>query len=60
MLSSLINDVHYPTVSIPGGEVALRDDRAKRIWTTGIKPFLLAPYPVTMECIVQLRANAMS
>jgi len=39
----------YPMIHIPGGEAELRDDRTKRIWRTAINPFLLAPYPVTME-----------
>jgi formylglycine-generating enzyme required for sulfatase activity len=39
----------YPMVEIPSGEIELRDDRTKRIWTTEIRPFLLAPYPVTLE-----------
>ncbi|WP_236341304.1 formylglycine-generating enzyme family protein [Paenibacillus plantiphilus] len=36
-------------VRIPGGEIELRDDRIKHTWKADIKPFLLAPYPVTME-----------
>lgn len=36
-------------VRIPGGEIELRDDRIKSTWKADIKPFLLAPYPVTME-----------
>jgi formylglycine-generating enzyme required for sulfatase activity len=36
-------------VKIPGGEIELRDDRTKRLWKAEIRPFLLAPYPVTME-----------
>ncbi|WP_201305480.1 formylglycine-generating enzyme family protein [Paenibacillus puerhi] len=36
-------------VKIPGGDVELRDDRIKKIWNVPIKPFLLAPYPVTVE-----------
>lgn len=38
-----------PMVHIPGGEIELRDDRTKRIWTTEIKPFLLSKYQVTTE-----------
>ncbi|WP_256758267.1 SUMF1/EgtB/PvdO family nonheme iron enzyme [Cohnella sp. WQ 127256] len=34
---------------IPRGEIELRDDRTKRVWSSEIKPFLLAQYPVTME-----------
>lgn len=39
----------YPMVKIQEGEVKLRDDRIKRKWKTEIRPFLLAPYPVTRE-----------
>ncbi|WP_445254896.1 hypothetical protein [Paenibacillus sp. FSL H7-0690] len=39
----------YPMVAIPGGEIELRDDRIKRRWKVQFKPFLLAPYPVTMD-----------
>ncbi|WP_189000971.1 formylglycine-generating enzyme family protein [Paenibacillus nasutitermitis] len=35
-------------INIPCGEIELRDDRTRRIWKAEIKPFLLAPYPVTM------------
>lgn len=41
--------MNYPMVTIPGGEIELRDDRTKRKWKVDIRPFLLAPYPVTME-----------
>lgn len=43
------SDVDYPMVNIPGGEIELRDDRTKRIWKAEIRPFFLAPYPVTIE-----------
>jgi formylglycine-generating enzyme required for sulfatase activity len=36
-------------VRIPAGEIELRDDRTKNTWKVEIKPFLLAPYPVTIE-----------
>jgi len=36
-------------LAIPGGEIELRDDRIKRRWKAEIKPFLLAPYPVTVD-----------
>jgi hypothetical protein len=39
----------YPMVAISGGEIELRDDRIKRRWKAEIKPFLLAPYPVTVD-----------
>ncbi len=34
-------------VRIPGGEIALRDDRIRQQWTVRVAPFLLAKYPVT-------------
>lgn len=34
-------------VKIPGGEIALRDDRKKTQWTAQIQPFLLGQYQVT-------------
>ncbi|OME24203.1 cytoplasmic protein [Paenibacillus odorifer] len=43
------SDLDYPMVAIPGGEIELRDDRIKRKWKAEIKPFLLAPYPVTVD-----------
>jgi hypothetical protein len=39
----------YPRLQILGGEIDLRDDRIKRRWKAQFKPFLLAPYPVTMD-----------
>ncbi|WP_213650826.1 SUMF1/EgtB/PvdO family nonheme iron enzyme [Paenibacillus sp. J23TS9] len=47
-------------ISIPGGEIELRDDRIKKVWKTEIKPFLLAQYPVTMElyCTITGKASA--
>lgn len=37
----------YPMVTIPGGEVELKDDRIKRHWKAKIRPFLLGQHPVT-------------
>nr|WP_084134639.1 SUMF1/EgtB/PvdO family nonheme iron enzyme [Paenibacillus harenae] len=34
-------------VKIPAGEIELRDDRIKTIWTVNVNSFLLAPVPVT-------------
>jgi formylglycine-generating enzyme required for sulfatase activity len=42
------NEIDYPIVRIPGGEIELRDDRIKSKWNADIRPFLLAQYPVTM------------
>lgn len=43
------NPLDYPMVTIPAGEIELRDDRIKTKWKVEIRPFLLAPYPVTVE-----------
>lgn len=48
MSNEIKNYIDYPMVQIPGGEIELRDDRIKSKWKAEIKPFLLAPYPVTM------------
>lgn len=37
----------YPMVRIPEGEIELRDDRKKTVWTVAVNAFLLAPVPVT-------------
>lgn len=47
MSNELKSYMDYPMVKIPRGEVELRDDRIKSQWTTEIRPFLLARYPVT-------------
>lgn len=49
MADAIKNDANYPMINISGGELQLRDDRTKKIWKAEIKPFLLAPFPVTME-----------
>jgi formylglycine-generating enzyme required for sulfatase activity len=36
-------------VSIPSGQIELRDDRTKAHWTVKIEPFLLAKFPVTQS-----------
>ncbi|MEN6348696.1 MAG: formylglycine-generating enzyme family protein [Syntrophomonas sp.] len=41
--------VNEEMVSIPGGEIELRDDRTKNQWKVAIRPFLLARYPVTRK-----------
>lgn len=43
-LEALLTDVMVP---LPAGEIQLRDDRHKRVWTTPIAPFRLAKYQVT-------------
>jgi formylglycine-generating enzyme required for sulfatase activity len=39
----------YPMVKMAAGEIELRDDRIKTVWTVELKSFLLAPVPVTKE-----------
>jgi len=39
----------YPLVEVPAGEIQLRDDRKKKIWTVAVNAFLLAPVPVANE-----------
>ncbi len=41
-------------VEIPGGQIALRDDRTKEKWTVNIQPFLLLKFPVTQELYVEV------
>lgn len=41
--------LNSPMVKILGGAIELRDDRIKTKWKTKIKPFLLAPNPVTVD-----------
>lgn len=48
-MSNTMDSSNYPMVNIPSGKIVLRDDRTKSIWTSDIKPFLLAPYAVTIE-----------
>lgn len=37
----------YPMMHIPGGDVALRDDRVKRSWNVELDAFFMAHVPVT-------------
>jgi len=41
-------------VEIPGGKIALRDDRTKEKWTVSIQPFLLLKFPVTQDLYVEV------
>jgi len=55
----------YPMASIPGGEVALRDDRIGKTWTVRMNAFRLGSVPVTKDFYFSilrepLRANAES
>ncbi|MBB4935509.1 formylglycine-generating enzyme required for sulfatase activity [Lipingzhangella halophila] len=49
-------------LAIPGGDIVLRDEGAKRNWEVEVRPFLLAPHPVTRELysVVQGAAPASS
>lgn len=49
MSMKITRRVNEELVTIPGGEIELRDDRTKNQWMVVIKPFLLARYPVTNE-----------
>lgn len=49
-----MRNTDYPMVQIPSGEIELRDDRTKRTWNVEIKPFLLAPYPVTTQLYCEI------
>lgn len=39
---------------IPGGEIVMRDDRKKKIWTVTVEPFYLSSHLVTQEQYVAL------
>jgi formylglycine-generating enzyme required for sulfatase activity len=45
--ASVLETLNDQMVSIPGGEIELRDDRIRQQWTVRVAPFLLARYPVT-------------
>lgn len=54
MLSKATEDRRdYPMLCIPGGEIALRDDRIKKQWRVELSPFLLGQYPVTTELYLE-------
>lgn len=46
--------------TIPGGSIALRDDRTKRAWSVTIQPFSLGIYPVTQAQYLGLTGNSPS
>jgi len=48
------NHTDYPMVKIPAGDIELRDDRKKAIWTVSVNSFWLAPVPVTKELYFSL------
>jgi len=47
-------------VEIPGGEIVLRDDRIKDIWTVELQPFLLSKYTVTQDLYFQITQESPS
>lgn len=36
-------------ITVPAGQITLRDDRKKTVWTVEVQSFLLAPVPVTEQ-----------
>jgi formylglycine-generating enzyme required for sulfatase activity len=44
-------------ISIPAGEIALRDDRKKLSWNVRILPFLLSEYPVTRQDYIAITGS---
>ena len=47
--ASVLSTVNEHMVSIPAGEIELRDDRIRQKWTVKVRSFLLAKYPVTQD-----------
>ena len=47
-----------PLISIPEGEIRLRDDRKKKSWEVQIRPFLLGIYPVTQDLYREVTGTA--
>ncbi|WP_139993011.1 formylglycine-generating enzyme family protein [Paenibacillus paridis] len=60
MSATLSNEFDYPMVKLPDGKVELRDDRTKKIWTSEIKPFQLASFPVTMALYCEITGKSSS
>ena len=50
----IISTVDAQMVTIPGGEIELRDDRIKHRWKVEIKPFLLSKFLVTQDLYVEV------
>ena len=53
-------DTLNPLISIPEGEIRLRDDRKKKRWEVQIRPFSLGKYPVTQDLYFAVTGNAPS
>lgn len=47
-------------VEIPQGQITLRDDRIKHIWTANIQPFLMAKYLVTQDLYLEITQDSPS
>ncbi len=47
-------------VTIPAGEITLRDDRIKHSWTISLQPFLLARFPVTQKLYFEVTGESPS
>lgn len=47
-------------VAIPGGQIALRDDRKKAKWTAEISPFSLSRYQVTQDLYFEVTQKSSS
>lgn len=47
MSNARLSSAEYPMAAIAAGEIMLRDDRIKAVWTAEVNSFLLAPVPVT-------------
>lgn len=50
LLSTFVNQL----VKIPSGDIELRDDRTKQIWTVGIRPFYIGKFPVTQDVYFEI------
>jgi formylglycine-generating enzyme required for sulfatase activity len=52
--------VNYQMITIPAGEIEMRDDRTKRRWTVKLKPFLLGRFPVTQDLYYEITKKSPS
>jgi formylglycine-generating enzyme required for sulfatase activity len=58
--TSILSNIKNQLVAIPAGEITLRDDRVKQIWTVQIQPFLLARFLVTQELYYEMTGESPS
>jgi formylglycine-generating enzyme required for sulfatase activity len=54
------NSPHNQMITIPQGEIVLRDDRIKKEWKDAIDNFLLAKYPVTQQLYLSITGQSPS